>query len=78
MFKYKLGSFDDATPPPSEWWFDFGNGGVSPEGFGTFAMLINFAVSFTVSRFSRKPPIEVQQLVEDIRIPKGAGDAQMH
>ncbi len=78
MFKYKLGSFDDETPPPSEWWFNFGNGGVSPEGFGTFAMLLNFIVSFTVSRLSGKPPVEVQQLVEDIRIPRGAGDAQMH
>ncbi len=78
MLKYKLGSFDEVTPPPSEWWFDFGNGGVSPEGFGTFAMLVNFVVSFTVSRLTKKPPIEIQQMVEDIRIPKGAGDAQMH
>ena len=78
MMKFKLGVFDEVTPPSSEWWFDFGNGGVSPEGFGTFAMLVNFVVSFTVSRLSRKPPIEVQQLVEDIRIPKGAGDAQVH
>jgi len=78
MLKYKLGSFDEVTPPPSEWWFDFGNGGISPEGFGTFAMLVNFVVSFTVSRFTKKPPIEVQQMVEDIRIPKGAGDAKRH
>ena len=78
MLKYKLGVFDETTPPSSEWWFNFGDGGVSPEGFGTFAMLVNFIVSITVSRLSRKPPIEVQQLVEDIRIPKGAGNAHMH
>ncbi len=78
MLKYKLGAFDDKVPSPEEWWFNLGNGGVSPEGFGTFAMLVNFVVSFTVSRLSGKPPIEVQQLVEDIRIPKGAGKAQMH
>ena len=78
MLKYKLSAFDEVLPPPSEWWFNFGNGGVSPEGFGAFAMLVNFVVSFIVSRFSTKPPIEVQQLVEDIRIPKGAGNAQLH
>ena len=50
------------------WWF-----GVSPEGIGTLGMAINFLVAGSVARFTPPPPAEVQQLVEDIRIPRGAG-----
>lgn len=46
------------------WWF-----GISPEGIGTLGMLINFAVSFVVSRFTPAPSEEVQNLVESIRTP---------
>ena len=46
------------------WWF-----GISPEGIGTMGMLINFAVSFLVSRVTPAPSEEVQQLVESIRTP---------
>ncbi len=52
--------------------------GISPEGIGTIGMLINFAVSFTVNAFSPEPPAEVQQMVEDIHIPSGAGNAVDH
>jgi cation/acetate symporter len=52
------------------WWF-----GISPEGIGTIGMLINFALSVTVSRFTPEPPPHVVQLVESIRIPSGAGEA---
>ena len=55
------------------WWF-----GISPEGFGTIAMLFNLAVSLIVMRFTPETPEDVQELVEDIRIPSGAGDAQAH
>lgn len=72
MAKFKLGWIGE-TPPPSEWWF-----GISPEGFGTVAMVFNFIVSFVVSRFTAEPPSEVQDIVEHIRIPSGAGDAQTH
>jgi cation/acetate symporter len=41
-------------------------------------MLINFAVSFTVCQFTAPPPADVQQLVEDIRYPRGAGGATDH
>ena len=41
--------------------------GVSPEGFGTFAMLVNFIVSITVCQFTSVPPKEIQELVEKIR-----------
>ena len=43
--------------------------GISPEGFGTVGMLINFAVSYIISFFFAPPPQEVQDLVESIRVP---------
>ena len=66
MAKFKLGWLGD-TPPASEWWF-----GISPEGFGSVAMVVNFIVSLTVCRFTAAPPQEVQEIVEDIRIPSGS------
>ena len=56
--------------PSSEWWF-----GTSPEGFGTIAMLVNVLVSLLVSRLTPAPPADVQEIVENIRIPSGAGAA---
>ena len=50
--------------------------GVSPEGIGTIGAVINFIVALTVSRFTPEPPVEIQRLVEEIRIPRGAGDAR--
>ena len=52
--------------------------GISPEGIGGLGMLLNFAVSLLVSRFTPPPPDEVQQLVENIRVPRGAGEASDH
>ena len=43
--------------------------GISPEGIGTVGMLLNFAVTLVVSYLTPPPPAEVQQLVEDIRLP---------
>lgn len=71
MIKYKLGGFGGGTK--EDWWF-----GISPEGFGTVAMFVNLIVSVAVSRMTAAPPQEVQELVEDIRIPRGAGEAQDH
>ncbi len=73
MMKYKLGWFDETLPDPSEWWF-----GISPEGFGTVAMLLNFIVSITVMRFTKAPPEDVQKIVEKIRIPSGVGRPTKH
>ena len=73
MMKYKLGWFDTVLPEKSEWWF-----GISPEGFGSVAMLINFSVSLIVMKFTKAPPKEVQDLVEHIRIPSGAEAAKNH
>jgi cation/acetate symporter len=69
MAKYKLGWIGD-LPDKSEWWF-----GISPEGFGTVAMIANFIVALVVSKFTPAPPQEVQDIVENIRIPSGAGEA---
>ena len=52
--------------------------GISPEGIGTIGMLLNFAVAVTVATFTRPVPSEVQDLVESIRIPRGAGAATGH
>ncbi len=49
--------------------------GISPEGIGFVGMLINFAVSVSVSRFNPPPPEDVGRLVENIRVPKGSGPA---
>lgn len=69
MAKYKLGWIGE-MPDKSEWWF-----GISPEGFGTVAMIANFIVALVVSKFTPAPPQEVQDIVENIRIPSGAGEA---
>lgn len=58
---------------PDNWWF-----GISPEGIGTLGMAINFAVAYVVSKFTPEPPRHIQELVDDIRIPKGAGEAHVH
>ena len=52
--------------------------GISPEGIGTLGMLLNFAVALMVSRFTPAPPARVQELVETIRFPSGAGEARVH
>lgn len=73
MVKYRLGWMDDTLPGKEEWWF-----GISPEGFGTIAMVINFVVSLVVCHFTSPPPQDVQDIVENIRIPSGAGEATGH
>ena len=57
-----------ADSNPEHWWF-----GVSPEGIGTLGMLLNFSVALIVCHLTAAPPKEVQDLVDDIRIPSGAG-----
>ena len=46
--------------------------GISPEGIGTIGMLLNAGVSVVVSRFTPAPPESIQELIEDIRVPRGA------
>ena len=68
MMKFKFDWFGGGTK--EDWWF-----GISPEGFGTVAMIANFIVSLIVSKFTPAPPKEVIEIVTNIRIPTGAGVA---
>jgi cation/acetate symporter len=52
--------------------------GISPEGIGSIGMLINFLVAFVVFKMTKEAPKEIQDLVESIRFPKGAGEASAH
>jgi cation/acetate symporter len=47
--------------------------GISAEGIGAVGMLINFMIALTISRFTPPPPADVQEMVENIRYPRGAG-----
>ncbi|MCG7498983.1 cation acetate symporter [Vibrio sp. Of7-15] len=62
-----------AASTPDNWWF-----GISPEGIGTLGMCLNFVVSIVVNKFTAEVPEDVQQMVESIRYPKGAGEAHEH
>jgi len=62
-----------AENKPANWLF-----GISPEGIGSLGMLLNMGTAFVVSRFTKAPPEHIQHLVEDIRIPRGAGTARSH
>ena len=59
---------------PENWFL-----GITPNAFGAVGALVNFLVAFIVSSRTAPPPLEVQQLVENIRIPKGStGPATDH
>lgn len=58
---------------PDQWLF-----GISPQAFGSVGAIINFAVAYTVSLATEAPPKAVQDLVESVRTPKGAGAALDH
>ncbi|MFG0381767.1 sodium:solute symporter family protein [Pseudomonas sp. zbq_18] len=58
---------------PDQWFM-----GISPASFGTVGALINFAVAYGVSMVTAAPPQEIQELVESVRTPKGAGAALSH
>src|SRR5690606_30324882 len=68
MIKFKFGLFDGGKEAVAgltkDWWF-----GISPEGFGSIAMIVNFLVSIIVMKFTKKTPKKVQEIVELIRIP---------
>ena len=62
MLKFKFGWFGGGTK--ADWWF-----GISPEGFGTIAMIANFIATLVVSRQTPAPSKDIQALVENIRKP---------
>lgn len=77
MLKFKFGIFDGGKEAVAglkeHWWF-----GISPEGFGAVAMFVNFIVALVVHALTPAPPSSVQDIVENIRIPSGAGEANTH
>lgn len=58
---------------PENWLF-----GISPLSFGAVGAVINFAVAAGVSSVTQKPPLHIQNLVESVRYPRGAGTAVDH
>lgn len=52
--------------------------GISPLSFGAVGAMINFAVAFLVSGLTEEPPQDIQDLVESVRFPRGAGQATGH
>lgn len=52
--------------------------GISPMSIGAVGAVVNFAVAFAVSKVTAEPPVEIQELVESVRYPRGAGSAQDH
>jgi cation/acetate symporter len=52
--------------------------GISPNAFGAVGAVVNFTVAILVSKVTAEPPEHIQHLVEDIRVPKGAGAATDH
>jgi cation/acetate symporter len=58
---------------PDAWLF-----GIAPASFGTVGAVINFLVAYVVSNATEAPPKHIQDLVESVRIPRGAGAAQAH
>jgi cation/acetate symporter len=57
----------------ANWFF-----GISPNAFGAVGAVVNFAVAIIVSKLTSPPPEHIQHLVEDIRVPAGAGAATGH
>jgi len=49
--------------------------GISAQGIGTVGMILNFVVAIVISRITEAPPQEIQEMVESVRIPRGAGAA---
>ena len=58
---------------PDQWWM-----GISPQAFGAVGAILNFAVAYAVSMATEAPPQAIQDLVESVRTPKGAGAALDH
>lgn len=58
---------------PSEYFL-----GIAPASFGTIGTILHIVVALVVSRMTPEPPQEIQDLVESIRLPNNAGEAQDH
>lgn len=65
--------FINPTAGADEWFL-----GISPEGIGTVGMILNFITANVVLKFTKEAPVEVQEMVESIRYPRGSGAATGH
>ncbi|MCB9959524.1 MAG: cation acetate symporter [Rhodospirillaceae bacterium] len=77
IFWYKGWFFLPETnmaPDTAEYWVF----GISPLSIGSVGAAINFIVAIVVSKMTAAPPAEIQDLVESVRIPRGAGGAVDH
>ena len=63
MLKFKFNLFGGGSA--GDYWF-----GISPEGFGSVAMIVNFVISYIVMKFTTPTPVEIKKIVDNIRIPK--------
>ncbi|MBE5074728.1 cation acetate symporter [Erythrobacteraceae bacterium E2-1 Yellow Sea] len=72
IFYFKLVA-DPAFNVADNWLF-----GISPEGIGVVGMILNFIVAIVVAKMTAPPPVEIDHLVESIRVPRGAGEAHAH
>ena len=70
MFIASTAFLGDMSP---NWFF-----GIEPNAFGAVGAIVNFAVAYAVSAMTAAPPEHIQHLVEDIRVPAGAGGATGH
>jgi len=52
--------------------------GISAQGIGTIGCFLNLILTFVVSRLTPPPPQEIQDMVESVRTPRGAGTASSH
>jgi len=77
IFIYKGWFFLPGTnqfPDTAEYWVL----GISPLSIGSIGALVNFGVAYFVSQATQEPPQEIQELVESVRVPRGAGAATDH
>ena len=63
MLKFKFSFFGGGSI--EDYWF-----GISPEGFGSVAMIVNFIISYIVMKFTLPPPKKIKDIVDNIRIPE--------
>jgi cation/acetate symporter len=75
MFKgwFFIPGTENFANTPENWLF-----GIQPEAFGAVGAILNFVSAWVVSKVTAAPPDHIQHLVEDIRVPRGAGGATAH
>ncbi len=72
---FKIDRPDDYVKPwyATAWCF-----GIGPQGIGTVGMLLNFVITLVISHLTAPPPQDVQDLVEQVRIPRGSHEPEAH